>query len=1143
MASAQTPLLGGVTSETPPTGTAALPPSLPAPAPSRGGKARLRRLFSRRASAKAFATTTASSSTGSRLLVGATLAAVTAAVFALGALCAAPWLVQHLPSPAVGSVQWAPLSFCGPHSGGGNGNGGNGRGDGISTSSAGTCRLPSSAHSAASDLAASSAAATATLLVLSTVLLAAGSGGLAVAAGGGGGSPSNVARLAQGGAVLVLAAAFFLLCALGGAAAAAAGKHGLLATGARRSVQARWGMGLAVAALLLALGGGGLAAASAYHRLTALSGAASPSPGAATSGKGAIRVRLWRVLTTCARACKAAARCSQTGALADGTAAAAAALQLLLGAIAALAAGGHFRHNAVPFAVLLAALCGGLPSGLFRPALVLATGTLLADAAAVAIYAHSTLESGSALQRMAMLLELTALTLKPVVLLLAYWRLRRLLRGETGYKPVVEAEEARAPLLGSGAEHRHNPPPATGSHTATAQVAVVGPSNTAAARVAAATAPVAHVGRDTTIAVQQQQHEHAPKPLAARVVPRSTAAPGVSVAREAPLTTAQAPASATRTPQDHRATAMSQDVDPAAVLDTATDTTVPRRKKKRRNKKVASMPEGVTAEDVATALAAPVEREEDKARSSGASAFPAVVDLCADTLSPAEEPPQLRSEAGVSPAVDTHAAPSREIMPVVQAAPVAEGHTALTIATSTTSVSNLPPAAPLTAVSDTAPLHSHGQTAAAYSPITSSATSTTATPTEQATASLALVPPLATATASAVVLVPSTELGGAAVAPCEAALPSAASPPHISPPASPASSLPATTTTADVVPEDFLFASGDVIEFDDTPEEEHAAPKRRARRERMARREMERQEAEDAVAPLPALAPVTSSRTGRREGRRGASHRGHSLSPERSASASRSQSAAGLAAAVSAASSTGDLRGVGVSTGPAAPTPTPTRTPPTTAGSGSGSGGLFGLFRRVRTASVGDTPSTAVTTPAPAVAESVPAPAPCAPVAEAASSKPRSTLRRSSSVSDLEGAAASSAASVTAPPATSPTRARLRSTSTSTATERRPRSGSVGGDGSVPTRSASVERRHRADSTGGGEGGVRRPRADSATSLGARSRSGSNASLRHTEMAGSNTRGFPCPRCGKVFADRIVTELHLRNCSRAEGAGEENVPT
>ena len=132
------------------------------------------------------------------------------------------------------------------------------------------------------------------------------------------------------------------------------------------------------------------------------------------------------------------------------------------------------------------------------------------------------------------------------------------------------------------------------------------------------------------------------------------------------------------------------------------------------------------------------------------------------------------------------------------------------------------------------------------------------------------------------------------------------------------------------------------------------------------------------------------------------------------------------------------------------------------------------------------------------------------------------------SATDLrQGLAGGEADAATSTPATLPALQALTSDS-------RRRSGSsaeLASSASRTTDDLTSSARPRSDSNAAGG---RRSRTNSIS--GTRSRSGSNASLRHTEIGGaSNTRGAGCPRCGKVLADPIMVELHLRSCTGEGG--------
>ena len=259
----------------------------------------------------------------------------------------------------------------------------------------------------------------------------------------------------------------------------------------------------------------------------------------------------------------------------------------------------------------------------------------------------------------------------------------------------------------------------------------------------------------------------------------------------------------------------------------------------------------------------------------------------------------------------------------------------------------------------------------------------------------------------------------------------------------------------EAVSEDLIFGAASSVALDidfDVVVNPKAAPKRRARQERRAVRELEQLEATDDLAPL---APLVGKPKGRRSTGGSARVRGRSLSPER-------QDAPRLGSNMG--QSMDDLSQLDVT-----PTIVPKVATPTSA------------------------PTATLTSSA------------------------RPKLRRSSSLSNLtddEPNPRPKAASSTV------TRSRTasfseESASRSTPTASRPRAAST-----TLTRSRTASFTNESAS---------RSRAGSMT--GSRSRSGSTRSLRHTEAVPVSTGGgCACPQCGRVLADRIVVEIHLRNC-------------
>lgn len=1022
----------------------------------------------------------------------------------LVALCAGPWLSQTPPhssltslaslastsltslpsssSSARGDYAWSPLLLCVPSSG---------------------CRSPTSQHreatstAAFADRATGAASTTAFLLLFAFALQALAAAGMASS------QTTRTGRGRRAGAMtLLLLAALLLVSALLAAAGAADGGLLWLKTKQphhKHAVRTCWGLGLGVAALALNILAA-IALGVALWREIRLDTATVTSDSAS-------RWRRWlrAVMSAGWHGVREAARCAWAARLASGLAAAMAALQLLLGVIAEMADGAHFHHNAIPFALLFAVLRGGLPHGLSRPALILALSTLAMDATVAAIYARDVLRWGTSLQRTAMLLELAAMVLKPLTLVLAFLTLRRrrrLLQEEYGVEGARRGEAAGEEGGGGAATNVAQPPLETPTSAHAASHIALPQDNSRAATVG---------------------HLVPPQPTGAVL---SHAGAGEDEKNGLDLAKRSAAVSSSETHvralQDTRAA-------PPPVEDAETK----KRRKKKRNKRA-----GQQATD------APLSAEELAAALDSSDFAMAHHDDNDDVMASAHVTAEPTPAVRVTSTVDTAQLPSiAKIMPVQSAAVMPQAAAAV----------------PLQAASSAAPPRATFMAAAQVA--------------APATARPEHVPVVSTASPASAGEHGNRLADGAPRQPAPPLRPHAnptptlptSPPPSPSPPPSEASPLasPRSPEAPDMVGEDFLFASGEGIEFTPAQATSKEAPKRRARRERMARREMEKEEATDAVAPLPALVPV-ASRTGRRD--RSAlvrPRRGQSLSPKRrtgdEGSHGREDSGSGQATNLAAASSVGDLRDTAkADSGPipgAGPLASKTAAEPAT-------GGFLGLFRRRRSASTSDAPEsngagtggkTYVAGPVAqqSVSSGMQATAASARNAESAASRaaPLTThsstgLRRSSSTSDLQAASAAS------PTRLVPPRAAERDRSgRSMSRDRRQRSSSVERTGTT----VSGRRRSGSLSEGGPEGGhteprvgsdarvrassVTRSRAGSTVSLGStRSRSGSTASLRHTEIAGSNTSGYPCPRCGRVFADRIVTELHLRSCARGDSA-------
>jgi hypothetical protein len=266
------------------------------------------------------------------------------------------------------------------------------------------------------------------------------------------------------------------------------------------------------------------------------------------------------------------------------------------------------------------------------------------------------------------------------------------------------------------------------------------------------------------------------------------------------------------------------------------------------------------------------------------------------------------------------------------------------------------------------------------------------------------------------------------------------------------------------------------------------APKRKARRERMARREMEKQEAQDDVAPLPSLLPPTARKKGRGPRTSGSSSQDEASEDDSEYESPEKSPAMPVGAA-------------GVVAAAAAETP-----PAPTSSSTSATGLLFSLFRPKSSS-----------TPEPGVAAQISPPQSPqkAAAAETTPARPRSGSSKDAAVVPVEPGAAATT---------------------------RGRSDSL--EPKKSQRQSSVTRLNLNDGGGEEEGQSGRGRSDSLdaptatarsrtssfnTGTGTRSRSGS---LRHTEIgSASNSRGMSCPNCGRNFADAIMVELHLRTCA------------
>ena len=285
-------------------------------------------------------------------------------------------------------------------------------------------------------------------------------------------------------------------------------------------------------------------------------------------------------------------------------------------------------------------------------------------------------------------------------------------------------------------------------------------------------------------------------------------------------------------------------------------------------------------------------------------------------------------------------------------------------------------------------------------------------------------------------------------------------------------------TKSDIVADDELFgAGGDMFASAPSTSGVTSGTKRKARHARIARREAIKQEATDEVAPLDAVVAVPpASRRQRRS-------RTRSVSPQRRRSSD---------------GAPGGVRSSSVER----------------------MGGREGGARVVEEGHA-DTTTAATTTAA------------------------GGGLRRSLSSSSLRMEPGGDAA----------TFADTSITTTKIITGGRPRSNSVGRSrsGSLITnfRSSSSGRgsgegREGKDERGEGEaiedGGNLRLRSSSTTSLSGRPRSGStrsrsgstrsrSGSLRHTDIDTSlDDGGFPCAKCGRIFSDMIICEMHALRC-------------